>query len=276
MGKGDSSGNSTTVSEIPAELKGIALKSANSIGQLQDDLPAGEFTNRNPVRIAPLSGTQQQASNAMSRNLTNAYDTPLDQSAYVQAGNNLAKNNLFYTDSSGGLEKGGVIEAGKRWATDNPMDQSDIVQAGNRYFDTSIAPGIQNSATLSGLGRSTAAEAARSAAEASTMLPLLQGEQARRDTLLSGEQGRRDTLFRDEQQRGQSALNAEQQRRDAMIDQGLRVGDAERAVTQSEYNADQSDFIRRQALAEQALFGGLGAAPSTQGQTTTSNNKGGK
>jgi hypothetical protein len=117
-----------------------------------------------------------------------------------------------------------------------PLEQSDIVQAGHRYFTGAIQPGIENSATLSGLGRSTALENAKAATEAQTVLPLFQGEQARRD---------------------------------AMIQQGLQAGDVQRSVEQATYNSQQQDLLRRQALAEQALFGPLGQLPSTFGNITS-------
>lgn len=123
----------------------------------------------------------------------------------------------------------------------SPLDQAPIVQAGHNYFTHSIAPGITNQATLSGLGRSTANTNALAAAEAQTALPLLQQEQ---------------------------------QRRDQMINQGFTGGDIERSVQQQGYNADQADAIRRQALAEQSLFGVFGNLPSTLGQSTSSKNSG--
>lgn len=123
-----------------------------------------------------------------------------------------------------------------------PLDQSEIVQAGNRYFDYSIAPGIENDATMSGLGRSTALASAKAAAEANAALPLLQGEQKRRD---------------------------------AMVGQGLQVGDIERSVEQQGYNAEHADYLRRQGLAEQALFGVMGQLPSTFGSSSKTSGGGG-
>lgn len=122
------------------------------------------------------------------------------------------------------------------------LENSGIAQAGKRYFDNAIAPGITNQATLSGLGRSTANTNALAAAEAQTMLPLMQGEQARRDN---------------------------------MIQEGFRAGDMERGIEQQGYNAEQADFLRRQGLAEQSLFGVLGQLPSTFGKVTNTSGGGG-
>ncbi len=125
----------------------------------------------------------------------------------------------------------------------SPLDESPIVQAGHNYFQHSIAPGITGQATLSGLGRSTANTNALAAAEAQTALPLLQGEQARRDQ---------------------------------MITQGMGVGDTERGVQQDINNAEATDFMRRQNIAEQALFGPLGNMPSSLGSTTVQSSKNSK
>lgn len=123
-----------------------------------------------------------------------------------------------------------------------PLESAPIVQAGQRYFDQAVAPGIINQATLSGIGRSTALTNALSSAQAQSAVPLLQAEQARRD---------------------------------AMIQQGFQGGDVERSVSQETNNADQADFLRRQAIAEQALFGPLGQLPSTFGQTSKTSGGGG-
>lgn len=123
-----------------------------------------------------------------------------------------------------------------------PLEEAPIVGAGRRYFESEIAPGIENRATLSGLGRSTALENARASAEATTILPLLQREQARRD---------------------------------AMIAEGFRGGDIERSVEQQESNAAAQDFLRRQALSEQALFGPMSQLPSTFGQSGKTSTTGG-
>ena len=123
-----------------------------------------------------------------------------------------------------------------------PLEESEMVGAGRRYFQSNIRPSIENDATLSGLGRSTALTNALAAAEAQTQLPIFQSEQARRD---------------------------------AMINQAIQAGEVERGVEQAGFNAEQADAIRRQNLAEQALFGPLNQLPSTIGQTTTSKTSGG-
>lgn len=123
-----------------------------------------------------------------------------------------------------------------------PLEEAPIVGAGKRYFESQVAPGIENRATLSGLGRSTALENARATAEAATVLPIMQGEQARRDS---------------------------------MIEAGLRGGDIERAVEQDTLTAEMEDYLRSRALAEKALFAPVSDIPSTFGQATRGRESGG-
>lgn len=136
----------------------------------------------------------------------------------------------------------GNIKESLRSARDTPLEQSDLIAANQRYYDTQIAPGIQNRAALSGLGRSTALTNAEAQTQAAIMAPLMAEEQGRRDRLA--------TL-------------------------GLAGGEVERGAEQDVYTAAEQDELRRQALAEQALFGPLNQMPSTIGQTATTKSKGG-
>jgi len=172
-------------------------QTGEGIQQLQKDLPVSGFTDPNPTKVAPLSGTQQSSLGLLNQNLNDARNTSLEESP--------------------------------------------IVKAGQRYFEKSIAPGIVNQSTLAGLGRSTALTNSLAAADAQTALPLLQGEQARRDQL---------------------------------INQGFQGGDIERGVEQAGYNSQAADALRRQGIAEQALFGPLGQLPSTFGQTVKNSSGG--
>lgn len=130
----------------------------------------------------------------------------------------------------------GNIDRSLQDAQNTPLENAPIVQAGTRYFNQAIAPGIENQSSLSGLGRSTALTSALGAAQANTILPLLQGEQ---------------------------------QRRDQLVNTGMQTGDVERSAAQDVNTANYQDFLRNQALAEQATFGPLGQLPSTIGQQTS-------
>lgn len=237
MAKGGGGGTSTTTNNIPPELSKLYSDTAWRISEeAQAQNPIHQYLGRNPTQVAGLSGTQQKSIGGVNRNLDAAM-APLSSSEMVQAG-----NHFFNTGS-----------------LNNPLDQSEIVQAGNRYFDSSIAPQVESEAVLSGLGRSTALNNARSAAEAQVMLPLLQGEQGRRDQI------RRDML---------GIYGNEQARRDQLLQTGMQAGDVERSIEQEGYNAEAQDALRRQGLAEQSLFGVMGQLPSTVGQTVKSKSSG--
>lgn len=235
---GGGRGSSTQTANVPPELSGLYSSTGQNVTALQGQAPLSQFLDPNPTQVAPLSGTQQNAVNLTNRNLNQA-QSPLSSAESVQAAYGLAP-----TPETGNLE------------------DSQIAQAGQRYFSSEMRPGIENSATMQGLGRSTSLSNALAAAEGATMLPLMQGEQSRRDA----QQMQRAGLVMPQ-------YNVEQGRRDAMIGQGLQAGDVERAVTQEGYNATATDALRRQGISEQALFGPLGQLPSTIGQSTTSKTK---
>lgn len=246
LAKGGSSGTTESKATIPQEYSALSSQTGGNIAALQ----------RGPQ--APLSPEDRTS-------LQNEYDQRYKAS--IESGQPDSQLDILNQRLNGPQDPGWIAEFAESNPTQiaplsgtqgrsldllntnlsdatKPLEESSIVQAGNRYFDTSIAPGIENSATLSGLGRSTALEAGRSAAEAQTMLPLLQQEQARRD---------------------------------AMIGQGFTGGDIERGVEQQGYNAEAQDMLRRQALAETALFSPLTGLPSVTGQTgsTTQSGSGG-
>lgn len=243
MGKGGSSGSTEQSSKIPQEYSALSSQTGGLISALQRGPQApmtaeqrgalqSEYDQRYKASVE--SGQPDSQLDVLNQRLNGPQDAGWMQEF-------TGRNPTQVAELSGTQQKSlGLLNRNLDDAM-SPLDQSQIVQAGNRYFDTSIAPGIENSATLSGLGRSTALEAGRSAAEAQTMLPLLQGEQNRRDQMISA---------------------------------GFTGGDIERSVEQQSYNAAAQDSIRRQALAEQALFSPMGALPSTLGQSGTSKTSG--
>jgi len=269
MGKGGSSGASTQTTEIPEQLKPLYHDTGERTLRAQGENPIDQYIGARPAKIAPLAQTQTRSINLVNENLDDALG-PLTEAEIFRGRGATGPNMLEGT--SGPLDNSEIFAAHKRMGN---LEDSEIAQAGGRYFNKSIAPGITNEATLSGLGRSTANTNARAAAEAETMLPLIQAEQARRDSILRGEQGRRDTLRGSERDRLDTLLRSEQGRQDAMIGQGLQAGDIERGVEQQGYNAEMQDFLRRQGLSEQALFGPLGQLPSTFGQSGTTKTSGG-
>lgn len=146
----------------------------------------------------------------------------------------------------------GLFELASRRVTGEGLPQSASFQAAQRAFTTAIEPRIQNQAALAGLGRSTALTNALAQAEAQYLAPLIEAELAR-------------------EERG---LEREAQLRTAGIEAALRGGGLERGVEQERSAAEQQDLLRRQALAEQALFMPFGQlAPSSIGQVSTTRGK---
>lgn len=192
---GSPGGSSSSSPSIPKELKPLYTQTGQNVQELQNQLPVGQFTGQNPMKIAGLSGTQNKSLGRLNEAL-----------------------------DYGALEDAPTISAGKR------------------YYESTIAPGVEQRAGMMGLGRSTALTNARATTEAQTMLPLFQQEQ---------------------------------QRRDALIPLGMQAGATERAAEQDVNTAEYQDFLRRQGLSEQALFGPLNQLPSTFGQTSKTSSSGG-
>ena len=128
-------------------------------------------------------------------------------------------------------------------AGQGPLEQAPSIQAASRAFDVLTAPGIINQATLAGLGRSTAVPQALASAKAGQLAPFFEAELGRRERAVS---------------------------------RLVPVGQQERDVTQAGNVASLQDFLRRQALAETALFQPFGQLlPSGIGQQASTRSSGG-
>jgi hypothetical protein len=146
----------------------------------------------------------------------------------------------------------GIFDQAGRRVTGENIQSSPSFQAARRGFETSFLPRIENQASLAGLGRSTALTNATAAAEAQYLAPLIESELAREERGLEREQGQRL----------------------AGIEAALTGGGLERGVEQERAAAEQQDALRRQALAETALFQPFGQlAPSTIGQVSRTTGK---
>jgi len=188
------------------------------------------------------------------------------------------------------------------------IENAPAIQAARLAFRTGAQPNITSQLTLRGLGRSTAAAPALARAEAEFLYPAIQDELAREERRIERELGVSTTglglqergLEREVaaeqagmglEERGiqrelAGALGAaplqlaagqqESARELAALDAQLRAGGVERIVDQATLNAQQQDFLRRQSLSEQALFGPLGSVlPSAIGQESITRTEGG-
>ena len=225
----------STKATVPKELSGLYGDTGKTIQEYQHSFPIADYGRSNPLRTAGTSNLQGKAISNLGANL-DAARNPLESTEQAQVARRLFDVNR----PTGNLEDGATV------------------QAGRRYYQANIAPEVENRAALSGLGRSTALTNAAASTEASTMLPLLQAEQARRDRLHELEVGTYLPI-----------LGGEQARRDALIGAGFQGGQVERGIEQDQNTAQYQDFLRRQGLAEQAVFGPLNQLPSTFGQKTS-------
>lgn len=124
-----------------------------------------------------------------------------------------------------------------------PITEAPTIQAGKQAFENIVAPSIVNQATLAGLGRSTAVPAILQRQGAAFTLPLVEAELGRRERALGGLAG---------------------------------LGTEERNVAQAGFEAKRLDDLRRQAIAEEALFTPFGQlAPSGVTQQVTGKTTGG-
>jgi hypothetical protein len=143
-------------------------------------------------------------------------------------------------------------EIGRRKVTGANIQASPSFQAANQAYETAIQPTIENQSVLSGLGRSTALTNASAAARAQYLQPTIEAELGREE--------------RGNQTEAQMLLS--------QIQALTGAGGTERGITQAEYEAQKADELRRQALAEEAVYQPLGAlTPSTIGQASTTRGK---
>jgi len=305
MGGSGGRGTSTTTANIPTELRPLFANTGRETIKLQGKAPVSGFLDPNPAGVADLSGTTTRAIGgipgigetpeaevAARRGIGSlpgiAGRTPGTERLSDIAGTEISNQRL--SDIAG---QGVSAEA---------LRNSPFLSAADDFFKSEILPGIENRATLSGLGRSTAVTNATSKTRAANALQALQaaqsGEEARISRILGAERtgqqleegrvgrqigaettgigvrergiGREAAAVESGIQNLRGLGGAETGRRLSEFEAGLRGGDIERGVEQERFNAENADAIRRQGISEQALFGPLGQLPSTFGQTTRS------
>lgn len=197
-----------------------------------------------------------------------SYVTPLAQSSAIKAqefqqanplepfaqANPMRIAPLSAQEKQAGELLGNLREIGQRRVTGSNLATSPSFAAAQEAFRTNIDPAVGNQAVLGGLNRSTALGNATAAARAQYLQPLIESEFAR------------------EQQGNQQEANL-------LLSQiqGLTgLGGTARGIEQGANEAEQQDFLRRQALAEQGLYQPLGQiVPSTIGQTSATRGKSG-
>lgn len=155
-------------------------------------------------------------------------------------------------------------------------------------FKSRIAPQIQNRATLSGLGRSTAALNSLTQAQGQMLAPMYESAFAREGDRLNrlgaaseNELGRRERSAARVADANQNMIqnlmglsNTMYGRQQGTAQNLMGAGGQLRDIGQQANQAEMNDFLRRQALGEQAVyapFGGL--AQAGMGSSTTQTGK---
>ena len=209
-------GTRTTTTQTPTtttpELSELTKTSAQKAQEFQAGGDLRRFLEAKPLQVSPLSAREQQAFGMIPQ----------------------------------------IGELGRRRITGETIQASPSYQAANQAYETAIRPGIENQATLSGLGRSTALTNAEAAARAQYLQPTI-------ESALSRETG---------------ALQNEQQMTLAQLQALSAAGGTERGISQAQAEAEQADYLRRQALEEESVFQPLGALiPTAFGQQSKTRGK---
>lgn len=211
---GGTSQRTSQQGDIPQELKPLYRDTADRVTALQGQAPLSPFLAPAPMKVAPIATREKQ-----------------------------------------GLERIGALpELGKRRVTGESLKDSPSLKAAEEAYRVAVQPTVENTAAVSGLGRSTALTNALASSKAQYMMPTIEAELAREERGI----GREADLTLQEIQ----AL--------------LAGGGLERGIEQAGYGAEQEDFIRRQNLAEQALYKPFGdLVPSSIGQVSRTSGKSG-
>ena len=256
-------GPAGTVGGIPTTVDGQQV--AFGLGDILGSL--GTQGAIAPFQVAALSPEEQQAQQLVQdlgirpEGETQAFDTIAD---FINAAQ----------------QTPGLLSREGRTIDVTGLEESPAIRAAQALFEQETAPIISRQARLAGVGQGSAVLNALARANAQTLLPLVQDEFARRerevDRLLGIDVQNLGQLERDiTRQVGAlgaavpqfAALGgAETARLLNQIQLQSALGGQERAIRQTALDQATQDFLRRQALAEQALFVPFGAtAPSAFG-----------
>lgn len=264
-GSGGGKSSTTQTNNIPDELKGLTTKTADKLGNLQDQpgFNPGEYIAPHAMQVPGLSGNQQAA---VGQAGSIGQMTGGENSAYgslYNATNYAGQSSLPYASQSG-------------LATGASLAKDPSIAAAYNAYATQVAPGLKNDYGLMGLGKSTSLGDALARGAASQLYPATQAALQREQAANEAQIGRQTNAAESQIGRETStALNTagqyaglgsqDTQRRLAGLNALLTTGGLERQVGTEQANADQQDFLRRQGLAEEGTYGILGQLPSSFG-----------
>lgn len=205
---------------------------------------ATDFTAANPMQIAGADPLQVWA----SQHATDTWNTPEGEQLALQYGQQ-AGSPLDYN-------------------LDNPY-----TNAAADYFNRLMLPTIQNQMGLAGLGRSSSLANAMALGQTNYTMPVMQDYLNQQQAEKNRQAGLVSSM---------SALGAEEfARKNQTLANAQQIGGTMREIAQQPLSSEYQDYLRRQALAEEATFVPFGAfVPSTIGQNvwqvgSTTDNKSG-
>lgn len=245
----ESQGTSNSQVVVPDYLKPLAEKSANDMIQYQAQNPLQQYFAPNPMEVAPKNELQDW----VSQNVKTTWDTPATRG---QALDYVGKA----TDLAG------------QTATGAGIDTSPAVLRASEAFDKLMQPQIENQMGLAGLGKSSSLGNAMAMGKTTYMLPMVQDELAREQAAIQNQASMYGSMV--PQLEGMGTNDTTRQL--ATLSGVATTGASDRAITQEPLTADYQDFLRRQALSEQAAFVPFGATasqsigPQAQAQQTSS------
>ena len=222
------SSNTSTMPQIknPA-VKALINSSATGVTNEQAAAPLTQYNAPNPMQIAPFNTLQTSGANLIP-SLTAS-----------QPAQELA---LQYAQQAPGIA--GTVPTGAGIATD-PAIQAQVAD----YYKNSV-PQIQNQYALSGLGNSSSLGNAE-AMGLSNMLPSLYSAQLNREQQASlAEASTMSGLVNPLEGIAQNNVGNV----NTAIGQSEAIGGTQQQTLQAQYQAQYQDFLRQQALSEQALY----------------------
>ena len=185
------------------------------------------FLEANPMAVAGESPLQQWA----GENVTSLANTPLTEQ--------LAAEYAVLAPYAAG-----------RMATGAGVGTDPGVLAASEAFEDLMAPAIQNQMGLAGLGKSSSLANSLALAKSQYMLPLVQDYLAREQTALQSQAQMYGAMV---PQLGTLGMQ-ETSRLSQALTQAEQMGGTRRSIEQEANVANYQDFLRQQALAEEALF----------------------
>jgi hypothetical protein len=162
------------------------------------------------------------------------------------------------------------------------------ISAAMQDFQRRIAPGLQDSANTMGLGRSTAALNSLSEAQGQMLAPMYESSFGREQTRLNNMGTASENELQRQQRSAEDVSSANQNQAQLLMQMAqnqyqngqttgqnaMQAGGTMRDITQQGNTANLNDFLRQQALGEQAVYapfgglagGGLGSMTSSTGK----------